>query len=183
MRAGCFVAVAGSLVVAAPPAVANCHEDPDVVGVSPGIVLASDASDASDRSGLILGGEVSAYRLRRHDEYCGDSFPTLQLPDFSWTGAYIDLVHDFTTSATRITIGPEVGRLSVFGLDGGAVLAVQAGHPNAGIAVRGIVTFGFVQAYVRYERLFDDRFGDNVVEVGALLKLPRAVKRIAGTGY
>ncbi len=168
--------IVGMAGMAPRAASAECRSDPDVLGVSPGAVLAA-GHEGSDH-GFVLGGEVSVYRLHDADVDCPGPLGGLSIPDYSWLGGYVDAVHDFGNGATRLTLGPEAGAWSVFGVDAGAVLSIRPGTVDAGIALRTVVTFGFVQLFFRYEALFDDRLGANVFEIGLLLKLPHAVKRV-----
>ena len=112
----------------------------------------------------IAGGEVSAFRMRTE----GWEFvvPT-------WYGAYVECVRDFGAHTERFSVGPEVGA-AMFGADAGVLVEIP--HDGAGTRVgatlRGVLTFGYAQAYIRYNRYFDTDAGANGLEIGLLLKWP-----------
>ena len=140
---------------------------------SPGVVIGAATNTRQHFTDLILGGEVSVFRLKDwSDRGCGNGAPVpapgIPLPNMGWLGGYADADFDFETHAGRMTVGPELG-WDFLGLDGGLALERASGKTNVGFALRGVVTFGFVQVYERGERFAD---GSTQLEVGILLKRP-----------
>jgi hypothetical protein len=122
-----------------------------------GLNIGSSVGHGDD--GLVLGAEISAGGL----EDSGD-FP-------SWYGGYLDVVHDFATEQTRISIGPEFG-IAFVGLDGGIVFQNVDDETKTGVAGRLALTIGFISIYGRAIAVDGARFG----EVGVLLKGPLSLK-------
>jgi len=152
-----------------------CPEDCATV-VSPGITAAAAQSSNEDHGHVVLGGELSLFELWSPPRdgqggaaaaYAAASGDGLN-PHARWAGAYVDGVYDFGTDATRFTVGPEAG-MNVVGIDGGLVVARRGGKTSAGFAIRPVFALGFVQFFARYERVG----GDNVLEIGGLLKWPQ----------
>jgi hypothetical protein len=164
---GFWIAAAFASSFAARPADA-CSTEPDRDGVSPGITLGG-AGWGKGTGGFVLGGEVSFFRLSNSEEHCGA--PKIPDPDYKWIGGYVDAVYDFGLHATRVTLGPELGS-NIVGIDAGIVVGSQNGRTITGVAIRPALTFGYFDMYVRYERLFDDPMGNNLIEVGFLIKWP-----------
>jgi hypothetical protein len=137
--------------------------------LSPGILLGIGGGDPQHHAGFLLGGELSVFRLSSESD-CSNGAPStsLGIPSATWVGGYLDGDYDFGNHSGRVTLGPEVG-WELFGIDGG--LAVQRGdnRTNAGLAVRPVITFGYVQLFARYE--YFAGVGARG-EVGALLKWP-----------
>nr|HEX4313353.1 hypothetical protein [Kofleriaceae bacterium] len=171
------VAVACSLGAAAARADTCAGPRPDDVTpfLSPGITIGvsgtgtGSGSAVTTEPGFVIGGELSIVRVSQPaDCSAGSAVNALDwLPVIRWLGAYIDGVYDTHGNVVRISLGPEVG-WEMFGLDGGFLVREQGGHVSPGFAVRGVLTFGYVQLYVRGESA---RTG----EAGLLLKWPFAV--------
>jgi hypothetical protein len=113
---------------------------------------------ANDRGGL-LGGELSVVRLRQ-----GKFF-----------GFYGDGAYDFGAAKTYTTAGLELGYKFV-GLDAGGAARIGGSGVEFGPTGRLFLTLGIVSVYGRYAYFVDARHANdaNVVQVGALLKLPIA---------
>jgi hypothetical protein len=88
-----------------------------------------------------------------------------------WAGLYVDGLRDFGAGVTRFSLGPELGYGPV-GVDGGVFAERRDGQFRPGFLVRGLLTAGFLSAFVRWGRLFDDLPDRSHVEIGLLLKLP-----------
>ncbi len=89
----------------------------------------------------------------------------------TWAGLYVDGLRDFGAGVTRFSLGPEIGYGPV-GVDGGVYAERRDGQFRPGFLLRGLVTMGFVSAFVRWGRLFDDLPDRSHVELGLLLKIP-----------
>ena len=134
--------------------------------LSPGITLGLGTERPNGRNSFIVGGEVSVLSLHDH-ETCsaGSAVNALDwMPDERWLGVYLDGVYYTRSGNARFTLGPEVG-WNLLGLDGGVVLEDDHGKLSPGFAVRGLLTFGYVQLYLRGE-------APGAAEAGLLLKWP-----------
>ncbi len=106
--------------------------------------------------GVTLGGEVSAVVVDTYRLF--------------WGGGYADVVHDFGSEATRLSIGPEIG-WAVFGIDGGVVLSTLDGA-HAGFCGRFLLSFVFAHAFIRLGHIIDAPREGTYGEVGVMFKLP-----------
>lgn len=107
-------------------------------------------------NGAVLGGEASLVFL--HND------------NLTWLGGYVDAVHDFGPSATRISIGPELGK-AIFGIDGGFVLSTYGG-PHAGVCGRFLISLAVLHLYTRVGTIFDSPKEGTYGELGVMLKIP-----------
>ena len=109
----------------------------------------------------LVGGEVSGFWLST-----GGWVP-------SWYGGYLEGVRDIGAHTERFSIGPEIGAAMV-GADAGALVELSHGSTSTryGATLRGVITLGWVQLYVRYNHYFDSDPGANGIELGVLLKWP-----------
>jgi hypothetical protein len=115
---------------------------------------------AHDRGGFV-GGELSAARLSHGGR---------------WIGAYGDGYYDFGAQRGYVTLGPELG-YKMFGVDAGGAARLGGDRVELGPTGRLFVTLGVLSIYGRYA-YFADALGSgdkNVVQIGALLKMPLAV--------
>jgi hypothetical protein len=123
-------------------------------------------SFARDADGGAFGGEVSVVKL-------GDR---RQGQELSWFGGYLEAEHQSGPDATRLSIGPEIGR-DFYGADAGYVVDFGGDDTGTrhGLSVRGFLSVGVLSVYARFETLFGGR-GDAGAEpfgeVGVLAKLP-----------
>ena len=106
--------------------------------------------------GALFGGELSVVRLRE-----GNYF-----------GFYGDGYYDWGADGTYVTGGLEAGH-KFFGIDAGAALRHAGGENQKGVAGRVSIGMGVFSIYVRFAH-FDAMTSDNVLQVGALIKLPFA---------
>ncbi|HEY5935732.1 MAG TPA: hypothetical protein VIU61_13885 [Kofleriaceae bacterium] len=85
-----------------------------------------------------------------------------------WYGAYLDLVRNFGTDTTRMTVGPELG-LNYVGVDGGFMVDV-GDTIRTGFVIRPVLTIGVVTLGYRYGYFFDDDPDNRFHELGLLIK-------------
>ncbi len=90
--------------------------------------------------------------------------------EFSWQGAYVDLVRDFAADRTRVSLGPEIG-VGFLGIDGGYLLDTGHGYTRHGFCVRPMFTLGVAMLYARLGELYGVE-RESVGEIGILLKFP-----------
>jgi hypothetical protein len=90
--------------------------------------------------------------------------------EFSWQGAYADVVRDFASERTRVSIGPEIGE-AFLGIDGGYLLDTGKGVTRHGFCVRPMFSLGFVMIYGRLGQLFGSEH-ETLGEIGLLFKYP-----------
>ncbi|MBJ6763377.1 hypothetical protein JGU66_21640 [Myxococcaceae bacterium JPH2] len=97
----------------------------------------------------------------------------LESRNLFWVGGYVDLTHTFPNQATRMSIGPEIGWGPV-GVDLGLTGELRDGRVGGGFQVRGMLTVGYVAAYVSYISTYNanTRNFQPSAQVGLLLKLP-----------
>lgn len=143
---------------------AECFEPVDSMHpwVSPGVTIGL-GDDNHHALGLFAGGELSAALVFVHDECTHGGSPAVSIdwPTYRWLGLYADGVVYTSDGSSRFTIGPEIG-WNLIGLDGGLVIRSDG---TATWALRGVLTFGYVQLYLRGE---DPKTG----EAGVLFKWP-----------
>jgi hypothetical protein len=131
--------------------------------ISGGVVLGG-AIHAEREDGFLLGGELSAGVIS-----ADQSTPSLASPP-RWVGGYVDVIRDFGSDTTRLSLGPEVG-WRFLALDGGVVREL-GDDPAWGFTIRPAITVGVATAFVRYTRFGADHVETDHVEIGVLLKLP-----------
>ena len=85
-----------------------------------------------------------------------------------WYGGYFDLVRDFGTDTTRITLGPELG-LNYVGVDGGFMVDV-GDVTRTGFVIRPVLTVGVVTLGYRYGYFFDEDPDNRFHEASLLIK-------------
>lgn len=112
---------------------------------------------AHDRGGYV-GGELSLARLGRGGRF---------------VGLYGDGYYDIGAKRTYATLGPELG-YKIVGIDGGLATRFGAERIEWGGTGRVFVTVGVLAIYARYAYFGESlgRNNDNVLQVGALVKLP-----------
>jgi hypothetical protein len=126
------------------------------VYISPGLAFGGTYSfDLSTRP--MLGGEVSAFYWH----------------DGPYVGLFVEGLYDWSRSAARITVGPELG-WGFVGLDGGYLADFSAGGPHHGGSVRLYFSLGVVGLFVRYGAVRD---APDFVDFGIFLKAPMTVYR------
>jgi hypothetical protein len=91
-----------------------------------------------------------------------------------WFGMYTDAQWRFEAKQTRWTIGPMIG-WTLFGVDGGYLVARRDQALQHGLVVRPFATAGIVAAYYRFEILFEERELSH--DVGVLLEFPFLFER------
>jgi hypothetical protein len=133
-------------------------DEPFTIGSRPawfllGGVTGGGTVGLDDRSGYV-GGELSLARLR----------------EGRYVGLYGDAYYDFGIDGTYATGGLEAGR-GPFGIDGGVALRFANDTVDLGPTVRLSVGVGVLAVYARYAR-FDSPSHDDVLQVGAMVKLP-----------
>jgi hypothetical protein len=107
--------------------------------------------------GALVGGELSLARLR----------------DGDFIGAYADAYHDWGVHGMYATAGLEFGR-KLLGLDGGLALRFAGGERDVGFTGRVTLGLGVAGVYVRFAHFTGamSREGENVLQIGVVLKLP-----------
>ncbi len=118
-----------------------------------GGVTAGGTVALADR-GALVGGELSLARLR----------------DASFVGFYADGYYDWGAGGSYVTGGLEAGHQLV-GVDVGAALRL-AGQTDVGVAARLSLGLGVAGVYARYLYFPDAMAGEQVLQVGLVLKLP-----------
>jgi hypothetical protein len=157
MSRGWLLALLAALLLAGH---AGAHGRPKLpsraVYISPGLTFGGTYSfDLSTRP--MLGGEVSAYYWR----------------DGRYIGLFAEGLYDWSRSAARITVGPELG-WGFVGLDGGYLADFSAGGPHHGGSVRLFFSVGVVGLFVRYGAVRD---APDFVDFGLFIKAPMTVYR------
>jgi hypothetical protein len=125
------------------------------VGVNVGLALLSQGA-----KGALLGVEGSVVHLDR---------------SVVWWGGYADALFETNQVTGRFSIGPEVGWAFV-GVDGGVVGFLHDARFDPGLAIRPMLTFGFVSLYFRGEKLFLPGQQVDDGQVGLLVKWPFELK-------
>lgn len=153
-------ALLAAVVWAARPTPALADDDPAfTIGSRPAWLLlgglTTGGTVALGDRGALVGGELSLARLR----------------DATFFGCYADGYYDWGASGTYVTGGIEAGHKLV-GVDAGAALRMAGGDRDVGIAGRLTVGLGVAGVYVRYLNFPDAKAGDQVLQVGLVLKLP-----------
>lgn len=148
------------LSLLAVPRLAAADDPPFTIGPQPlwfvlGGVTTGGTVALADR-GALVGGELSVVRLR----------------DGNYFGFYGDGYYDWGADGTYVTGGLELGH-KFLGIDAGGALRRAGGETDAGFAGRVAIGIGVFSVYVRYAH-FDSMTEDNVLQVGALVKLPLA---------
>jgi hypothetical protein len=118
--------------------------------------------------GGVTGGGTVAFDNR--GGYVGGELSLARLNNFSYFGFYADGYYDFGIDGTYVTGGLELGH-KIIGIDGGPAFRFAHGSTDTGVAARFNISAGVFGIYVRYA-YFDAMTDKNVLQVGAVLKLP-----------
>jgi len=141
---------------------ARAEGEPFELGAQPAWYLlggvTSGATMLATNRGGYVGGELSLARLGRGGRF---------------VGLYGDGYYDIGAKRTYATLGPEIGYKFV-GIDGGVATRFGASRVEWGGTGRVFVTIGVLAIYARYAYFGESlgRDNDNVLQVGALVKLP-----------
>lgn len=121
---------------------------------------------------FLLGGVTSGGTVAFDDRggFVGGELSVVRLNNGNYLGGYADGYYDFGIDGTYVTGGLELGH-KFLGIDGGPAVRFAHGTTDAGAAVRVNLTAGVFGIYVRYA-YFDAMTDKNVLQVGAMLKLP-----------
>jgi hypothetical protein len=121
---------------------------------------------------FLLGGVTSGGTVAFDDRggFVGGELSVVRLNSSNYLGGYADAYYDFGIDGTYVTGGLELGHKFI-GLDGGPAVRFAHGTTDAGAAVRLNLSAGVFGIYVRYA-YFDAMTDKNVLQVGAMLKLP-----------
>lgn len=148
-------------VVIALTATAAADDAPFTIGSRPAWLLLGGVTTGGtvalgDR-GALVGGELSLARLR----------------DGDFIGAYADGYYDWGAHGTYATAGLELGR-KLLGLDGGLALRFAGGARDVGFTGRVTIGLGVAGVYARFAHFTGAMAheGENVLQVGLVLKLP-----------
>lgn len=129
------------------------------VGASLGAAFHPEGS-----TGIALGAEASLVALEVVEQ------KWFSLPRF-WRGGYLDVVYDRQAGRGRVSAGPEIGYACV-GLDAGLVTQLGGAGTHVGFAIRPILTFGWIAAYLRVGFVPGDATVSRFTELGLLFKWP-----------
>jgi hypothetical protein len=106
-------------------------------------------------NGFLLGPEVSLVYITR---------------SLTWAGVYGDVLRDFGTDVTRMSVGAEAG-VAILGLDVGYMR--DLGDPSTeGFRARLLVSFAAVHLYGGVGQMFTEPDNSTYGEAGILLKFP-----------
>ena len=133
-------------------------------GINVGLGFNETAKDSA-----VFGGELSFVRLWM-EEATPHLYVIPQFDQLFWAGGYVDVIHDYGSDTTRLSLGPEVGWKHL-GLDAG-VLMQLGDTKRVGVTIRPVVTFAVLALYGRYGHFTDDMPDANFYELGLLVKLP-----------
>jgi len=140
-----------------------------------GIALADDApfTIGSRPAWLVLGGLTAGGTIALADRgaFVGGEVSVARLREATFAGAYADGYYDWGAHGPYLTAGLELGHKLV-GLDGGVALRFASGRHDVGATGRVTVGLGIVGLYGRYAHFFETIGGENVIQIGIVLKLP-----------